>query len=183
MFGVQTEDFIPVGVDAHPLSILILEKGKEADKKPTMVESLTEGLAGMFMGTDDSDSTIELPTQKSKHYLPTSRAPSQLQFTETTPFHTPIKQPTSWVRFGEITMPSRGETFRKAAENAQNQRILTELSSLNPNFIDYLVHATNQGAGGGMAPAFQPLRNPQTSLDNKMDGSLQGQAPQPFKGD
>ena len=69
-------------------------------------------------------------------------------------------------------MPSGGETFRKAAENAQNQRILTELSSLNPNFIDYLVHATNQGARGGTAPAFQPLRNPQVSHDDKTDRSL-----------
>ena len=80
-------------------------------------------------------------------------------------------------------MPSRGETFRKAVENARNQRILTELSLLNPNFIDYLVCTANQGAGGGTAPAFQPLRNPQTSLDDETDGSLHGRAPQPFKGD
>ena len=76
MFGVRTEDFIPIGADAHPLSILILKKGKEVNDKPTMVENLTEGLAGMFIGGDDSDSTIELPTWKSEHYLPTSRASS-----------------------------------------------------------------------------------------------------------
>ena len=61
MFGVRTEDFIPNGADNHLLSILILEKGKETKKKPTTVESLAEGLAGTFMGEDDSDSTIELP--------------------------------------------------------------------------------------------------------------------------
>ena len=118
MFGVQTEDFIPVGVDAHLLSILILEKGKETENKPTMVESLTKGLAGTFMGEDDSDSMIELPRQQKDHYLPTSRAPSRLQFAETTPFHTPIEPPVLRVHFGEMTMPSRGKTFRKAAENA-----------------------------------------------------------------
>ena len=118
MFGVRTEDFIPNGADNHLLSILILEKGKETKKKPTTVESLAEGLAGTFMGEDDSDSTIELPRQQKDHYLPTSRAPSRLQFTETTPFHTPIEPPASRVHFGETTMPSGGETFRKAAENA-----------------------------------------------------------------
>ena len=83
----------------------------------TMVESLTKGLAGTFMTADDSDSTIELLTQKSKHYLLTSKAPSRLQFTKTTPFHTPIEPPASQVHFGETTMPSGGETFRKAAES------------------------------------------------------------------
>ena len=54
---------------------------------------------------------------------------------------------------------------------------------LNLNFINYLVCTANQGAGGGTALAFQPLRNPQISLDDETDRSLQGQAPQPFKGD
>ena len=103
-----------------------------------------------------------------------SRASSQLQFAKITPFHTPIELPASRVCFRETTMPSRGEMFRKAAENVQNQRILTKLSSLNLNFIDYLVCATNQGSGGGTALAFQPLRNPQMSLDDETDRSLRG---------
>ena len=76
MFGVRTEDFIPNGADNHPLSILILKKGKETEKKTTTVESITEGLSGTFMGEDDSDSTIELSRPQKDHYLPTSRAPS-----------------------------------------------------------------------------------------------------------
>ena len=35
MFGVQTEDFILVGADNHPLSLLILEKGKEKEAGPS----------------------------------------------------------------------------------------------------------------------------------------------------
>ena len=77
-------------------------------------------------------------------------------------------------------MPSGGETFRLTTEKARNQRILTKLLSLNPNFIDYLVCAANQGAGGGTAPAFQPLNNPQASLDDETNGSLKGRAPKPF---
>ena len=155
MFGVRTEDFIPVRADAHPLSILILEKGKEkgAGLSKLPIEEVTKQLSGSFM-TDDSDSTIEIQPKDREHYLPTSRASSQLQFADLTPFHTPIEPPASRVHFGETTMPSGGETFKKAAENARNQRIITELSSLNPNFIDYLVHATNQGAAGETAPAF-----------------------------
>ena len=41
----------------------------------------------------------------------------------------------------------------------------------------------SQGTGGGTAPAFWPLNNPQVSQDYETDGSLRDRAPQPFKGD
>ena len=64
MFGVRTEDFIPVGADNHPLSLLILKKGKgkEAGPSKTTIEDITKELSGTFMAADNSDSTIELPT-------------------------------------------------------------------------------------------------------------------------
>ena len=63
MFGVRTEDFIPVRADNHPLSLLILEKGKEKEARSSkvMVKNITKELSETFMAADDSNSTIELP--------------------------------------------------------------------------------------------------------------------------
>ena len=63
MFGVCTEDFIPVGANNHLLSLLILKKGKAKEARPSkpMIKEITEELSRTFI-PDNSDSMVEIPT-------------------------------------------------------------------------------------------------------------------------
>ena len=111
--------------------------------------------------------------QPHKHYLPTAVPPLHLHFANMVD---PISDPQS-----AHNNPRPMAPFAKATEQINQDAF----AGLNPDAIQYLLHALNQYARipGNNPEQLRPQENPPTNLWAEMEGGLKGHAPKPFAGE
>jgi len=108
--------------------------------------------------------------QSREHYLPTAVPPPRLRFANMVDF---IRDPRS-----AHNNPRPRAPFTEAMEQINQDTF----ASLNPDAIQYLLHALNQYARipGNNLEQLQPQKDPPTNQQAKTEEGLKGRAPKPF---